>query len=322
MMRYWGRILGVCLGVFLFVWVRSLPKRTMNSSQDKRLTVITTQTIFADWVREIGGNRVNVIALVGPEGDAHHVEATPKRALELARADVLVEMGLGLEDEWLPALYASTKSRAKRVQLSQGLSVLRAGPALYSPDSQPVFAGPGDEPDPHLWLDVAYAKQMVQTLHTVLCALDPKGVPHYDANFQHYTHVLDQLHSEVSQQMQTIPEHRRYVVTHHDCLRYFTKAYGLTYLGNALGSGVQLLSGAPAGHLAKLAGLIRQYQVPALFPEKGESPVLLKQLAAETGSRLAPFIHVSSLSVPEGPAATYVQLMRHLAQTLVEGLAQ
>lgn len=306
--------------------------------------VVATQSIFADWARQISAGALRVECIVEREGNVHHFEPKPSKAILLAQADLLIELGLGLEDEWLPGLYASSNSKATRLVLSTGLPALRAqaswdghhhghapGPGRQQAPLPPCCKGkihlppewvakPNEEADPHLWMDIAYTRCMIKALCEAICALDPQRSDFYKKNLHAYDATLSALDAQIREKVKKIPEKNRILVTHHDSLRYFALAYGFFDLGNATGSSSSTLQEAPAGHIADLIDAIKKQKIPALFPEASEVPVLLEQLSRETGVPLAPPIYVGALSTPTGPASTYVALMQHLVDTFVEAL--
>ncbi len=332
--RVSGLLFALLMGAAI-VWVWHYKGKPELKQGPHSLHIVATQSIVADWVRQIAGQRVYLTTLVGPDGNVHHFEPTPQNAVALTRAELVFEIGSGLEEPWLTTLFRASASSAKRTTLSFGLPLLKAGvpidPKTFKQSGRQgsnkacccrskqrpaaLMASPKDEADPHAWLDVGCAKLMVRALYEALVLADPKGKNLYEANWNRYRKTLDDLDAEICQKVATIPESSRALVTYHDGLRYFACAYGFLYLGHA--SGPTPLSEGSAGYLAHLIEQIKEHAITTLFPEVGENPVLLEQLARETGAQLAKPITIGALS-PELP--TYVDLMRALADGIVEGL--
>jgi ABC-type Zn uptake system ZnuABC Zn-binding protein ZnuA len=269
-------------------------------------SVTTSLSIFADLIKNVGGDRVPVTSLLGPDTDPHDYAATPQDAVAVARSRVFFANGLNLE-EWLDDVVTNAAGPDLRVvTLSDRLPVLGAG------GTNPEFAAG----NPHLWLDVSLAMAYVMVIRDTLDELDPANSPTYDANAARYLALLQNLDFAVYSEIRKVPEANRKMVTFHDAWPYFTARYGLTNF--------PVHQADPEGELsaqeyAELVDLIRRENVKVLFGEAGFNPKILQQLAADTGVRFVDGLYGDTLA-PGGPAATYVGMMQHDVSLLVDAL--
>ena len=268
-----------------------------------RIKILASFSILGDFVRNVGGDRVEVVSLVGPEDDAHVYAPTPADARRVAGARLMVINGLGFEG-WIDRLVQSSGSRAVPVVASKGIRPL----------SEPDGHGQGhathrhDGPDPHAWQDVGNARIYVANIRDALAAADPAHRGVYAANAAAYLEKLNALDKEIRAAIDRIPAERRKVITSHDAFGYFEHAYGLTFLAP---QGVSTESEPSAADVARIIRQVRKDRIPALFLEKFTDPRLMERIAQETGARLGARVYSDSLSPPDGPAGTYIDMMRH-----------
>lgn len=266
--------------------------------------VVTTTTVFADLVASVGGDLVEVSSLVPKNGDVHTFEPKPADIRAVAQADLLVMNGLGLDD-WLE----KTIANASR----QGTPLLKLGVDLPA-----VRLLPGEEPgtqNPHLWLDVKYAQAYVDRIVRALQAADRTHADRYQRQGAAYRQRLDELDGWVRDQIATIPEPNRKIVTFHDAFPYYAREYGITSVGVAVQAPGQDPS---AGDTAALVEAIRAAGVKAIFSEAQFPAKLVQQLADETGAKVVADLYDDSIGDP--PVATYEGVVRWDTQQLVEAL--
>jgi ABC-type Zn uptake system ZnuABC Zn-binding protein ZnuA len=269
-----------------------------------RLTVVTTTTVFADMVRNVGGDRVSVTSVVPKNGDVHTFEPTPADIREVAAARLLVMNGLGLDD-WLE----KTITNAAR----PGTLLVKLAATL--PGIQLL---PGDEPgqeNPHLFMDPRYAELYVDRIRDGLKQADPTNTASYDQQAKAYRQRLASLDAWVRDQVDSIPEADRRLVTFHDAFPYYAREYGITIVGVAVEAPGQDPS---AGYTARLVDAIRAAGVKAIFSEKQFPTKLVDQLAAETGARVVADLYDDSLGDP--PVTSYEALIRWDTEQLVMAL--
>jgi manganese/iron transport system substrate-binding protein len=257
--------------------------------------VIASTSVLADLVRQVGGARLGSVQSVVPPGaEVEDYSPTPENLRSMAQADLLVTNGLQL-DSWVPGLVSSARPDIPILVVSDGMP----------PDT-----------NPHLWLDVQYAKAYVQKIHDALVAQDPEGAETYDANTAAYFAQLDELDAWIVQQVSMLPLERRKLVTFHDALPHFAARYGFDVIG--------VITPAPgqepsAGELAQLVRDVRAAQVPAVFGEAASSSRLIETLATEAGiTQVVTDLYTDSLGDP--PVDSYVGMMRFNVERIVQAL--
>lgn len=278
-----------------------------------RLPVVVSFSILGDMANRVGGDRVTVTTLVGPDGDAHVYEPTPNDVKAVAAAKLLIVNGLGFEG-WMDRL-AEASGYGGPVTVASN-SVTPHEMAEEEGDHAKADAHHGV--DPHAWQDVANAIVYVKNIAAGLDAADPEGKASYDANAATYTAELEALDAEARTAMAALPDDRRKIITSHDAFGYFGAAYGLALLAP---EGVSTESEASATDVARIIRQIRQDAIPAIFVENIKDRRLIDQIAAETKAVVGGELYTDALSRKDGPAPTYVDMIRHNIGTLTEALA-
>lgn len=268
-----------------------------------RLTVVTTTTVFADMVRQVAGDAVEVESLVPANGDVHTFSPTPSQARLLSQAGLVVMNGLGLDD-WLDGTVADVGTKA---------TVLKLGVDL--PEAQYISGDDGEAANPHLWMDVTYAKGYAARITDALAAADPSNAATYRTNGEKYATTLDRLDAWVRGQIGSIPDANRRFVSFHDAFPYFARRYGLRIVGVAVEAPGQDPS---AGYTAQLIEAIRQAHVKAVFSEAQFPPKLVDQLASETGATVVANLYDDSIGDP--PVTTYEAIIRWDVEQFVKAL--
>jgi zinc/manganese transport system substrate-binding protein len=272
-----------------------------------RLNVVASFSILGDFVKNVGGDKVKVTTLVGPNGDVHVYTPAPEDARKIADARLLVVNGLGLEG-WLPRLLQSSGSKATIVTASSGVAPLQiAG----RPASNAIY------PDPHAWQSVANAKIYVANIRDALVAADPEDVMSFRANAARYLSELDALEAQVRAEVAKIPPERRKVISTHGAFGYFAKAYGIEFLAP---EGVSTETEPSARDVAGIISRIKADKIPAVFLESMSDPRLIRQIASETGAKVGGTLFSDALTDEKGDAPTYIALVRHNIRTLTSAL--
>ena len=266
----------------------------------ERLNVVASFSILADLVRNVGGDRVDVTSLVGPNGDIHVFAPAPSDAKTLGEVKLLVINGLGLEG-WLPRLVQSSGSKAAIVTASNGIAPLSRGL----------------EADPHAWQSVANAKIYVANIRDALVAADPADAQTFRTNADRYLAELDALDAEVRAAVATIPSERRKVISTHNAFGYFAAAYGIEFIAP---SGVSTENEPSARDIAAIIRQIKAEKIPAVFLENISDDRLIRRVAAETGAKVGGTLYSDSLTAEKGPAPTYIDLVRHNIKALTGAL--
>lgn len=276
------------------------------------IPVVASFSILADFVREVGGERVRIETLVGPDQDAHVFQPAPGDARRIAAARVVVLNGLGFEG-WMTRLVRAANFQGTQVVASQGIRTLRAehGHAHGHGHSH-------GHTDPHIWQDPKRAQVMVRRIAAGLSAADPAGRAAYEANGARYNERLEALHAWVEAQYADIPRARRRIVTSHGAFAYYGERYGIDFLA---AQGVTTRGEPSAQHIARLVQQIRRERITAIFIEGMANPRILEQVAAESGARIGGTLYSDALSAADGPAPTYEAMIRHNTNRIVDALA-
>jgi zinc/manganese transport system substrate-binding protein len=284
------------------LWLVCLVLATSAASvraQD-RPDVVASFSILGDFASNVGGDRVSVSTLVGPNGDVHVYTPAPADAKKIADAKLVVINGLGLEG-WLPRLVQSSGSKATIVAATNGIAPLKIG----------------SDADPHAWQSVANAKIYVANIRDALVAADPADAGIFRANAETYLAKLDALDREVREAIAQIPESRRKVISTHDAFGYFAAAYGVTFIAP---QGVSTESEASARDIASIITQIKTSKIPAVFLENVSDPRLMRRISAETGARIGGTLYSDSLTGEKGEAPTYIDMVRHNIKALTSAL--
>jgi len=299
-----------------------------SGATGQKLNVVATYSILGDLVRNVGGDLVKLRTLVGPGGDPHVYEPTPQDSTALAEAGLVFENGLDFET-WIDELYDASGSQAERVVVTEQIELLPApeGNQYAESDEHADASAEGGEHghgeyDPHVWNDPNNAMLMVEAIRDALVAADAANAVTYQANAQAYLAELQALDQFAKTETESLPAERRKLVTTHDTFGYFADRYGYEVVGTALGSVSTEAADPSAGEIAELVEQIKAAGVAAIFAENSNNPALMEQIAAEAGVQLVPTLYPESLSEPDGPAGTYLDMVRHNVGTIVEALGQ
>jgi ABC-type Zn uptake system ZnuABC Zn-binding protein ZnuA len=265
------------------------------------LKVVTTTTVFADIVQNVGGSRVAATSIIPPGVGPEDYEPKPDDAKKLADAKLIVSNGVGLDDFLDDLLASGTGGETPQLVLGAGI---------------PIMTVDGEE-NPHFWLDPTLVKQYyLPAIASKLTELDPEGKATFDANVASYGGELDALDTDVKAKIATIPEANRKLVTFHDAFPYFAKHYGFELVGVILENVGQDPS---AADLAALVDKVKAAGVRAVFSEAQFSPKLSETLAQEAGiTTVVTTLYNDALG--PAPADTYLGLMRWNVDQIVPAL--
>nr|WP_228046377.1 metal ABC transporter substrate-binding protein [Saccharopolyspora sp. HNM0983] len=286
-----------------------------ESRDDERKQVVTTFTVLADMARNVAGDRIDVHSITKPGAEVHGYDPTPSDMLDAAKADLVLDNGLGLES-WFGRFVE--RSEARHVTVSEGITPIpiAAGDRQGSTDPSSSTDPPGGA-NPHAWMSPREAAVYVDNIRDAFIRLDPGGEPVYRSNAEHYRQQLDQVDRYLHRELDTVPDRHRALVTCEGAFSYLARDAGLdeAYLW-PVNSGEE---GTPQ-QITDTTRFVRESGVPAVFCESTVSDKAQRQVAAETGARLGPELYVDSLSGPEGPVPTYLDLLRHDARSIVAAL--
>lgn len=266
----------------------------------ERLNVVASFSILADFVRNVGGDRINLTTLVGTDSDVHVYTPAPGDAKRIAEAKLVIVNGLGLEG-WLPRLVQSAASKAQVVTASAGVAPLKRSSAA----------------DPHAWQSVPNAKVYVTDIANALAASAPDDAEFFRAQAKAYLEKLETLDREVRDALSKIPPERRKVISTHNAFGYFAAEYGVQFVAPL---GVSTETEPSARDIAVIIGQIKAQKIPAVFLENISDDRLIRRIAAETGAKVGGTLISDGLTGENGPAPTYIDMVRHNIKALTSAL--
>ncbi|MCX5495244.1 metal ABC transporter substrate-binding protein [Kaistia dalseonensis] len=281
-----------------------------------KLKVVASFSVLGDLAQEVGGDHVQVVTLVGPNGDAHMFEPSPTDAKALGSAAVLVENGLGLE-HWLERLVSVSGFKGETVVATKGVK-----PRVWTGDADEAAElahdASGKALDPHAWQDpkngILYVKNIVAGLSTA----DPANAADYAKNGAALEAQLAVIDKRLAAEFGKLPEARRRIVTSHDAFGYFGAAYDVKFIAP---EGLSTESDVSAAAIAKIIRQIKDEKITALFVENISDPRLLDQIARETGVKVGGELFSDALSPADGPAPTYVKMFENNEGQLLSAIS-
>lgn len=279
----------------------------------KPVQIVASFSILGDLVKQVGGDRVNVVSLVGPNSDAHVYNATPQDAKTVKEADLLVVNGLGF-DGFMPRLVKSSGSKARIITASAGLKPLEKPKSGHGHGHS--HGHDHGKHDPHAWQSIDAVKLYVANIRNGLIAADKDGEAIFRANADKYLAELDRVKAEITALLAPLGKDRL-ILTNHDAFGYFAREFGLKMEG---ARGLSTEAEPSAQDIARIVRLARERKAKAVFLENVAAPRIAEQLAKETGARLGGTLYSDALTDEKGPAPTYLALMRHNAKTIAEAL--
>lgn len=286
-----------------------------QSQPDKPLVVVST-TMIGDVVSVIGSDLINLHVLLPVDSDPHSFSPAPKDVAMVETASLVFLNGFNLEEGLADLITAN--ARGKIVTVSEGVQTIPIG--SHEHDGQ-ALTGPGTQParpDPHVWMDPANIKLWTENIARELSELDPDHASVYQQNARAYLDQLDELDTWMRGQIGQIPEERRVLVTDHDTLGYFAEAYHFRVIGVVVIGG-STLSDPSAQQIAALEKSIVDFKTPAIFVDTTVNPQMSERIAADTGAVLIR-LYTGSLSAADGPAPSYLEMMRYNVGAIVQAL--
>lgn len=268
------------------------------------LNVVASFSVLGDIVKEVGGDSIMLKVLVGPDGDAHTFEPRPADAKALHGADLVIVNGLDLE-KWMEKLVIASGYAGPIVVASDGVV-----PRKMNEGGRTVI-------DPHAWQDLSNGTIYVRNIEAALEKADPEDATIFQANADTLKAELADLDVWTRQQISTVPEEKRRVITTHDAFGYFGAAYGIAFRAP---EGLSTDAEPSAGALAKLVDQIRHEKVKALFIENMSDPRLIQTISKETGAQMGGELYSDALSKPGGAAPTYPAMFRNNVPKLVAAM--
>lgn len=275
-----------------------------------RIRACATTTQIQDFVRNVGGDRVEVLSILKPNVDPHAFEPTVATANDVARADIIFVHGIGL-DHWMAKVIKNAATTAPVIVTTDGVQLLtRSG--------QP--AKPGQPGDPHVWFDPERAKQMVDNIERGLSQVDAAGTLTYRANAARYRQAVDAMDRQAQAIYGRIPESERKLVTNHDAFTYLAQHFHLTVVGAVIPS-LDDTAEPTAKQINALIDGIERAKVKAIFSETSANPVVAQQVAFDTGVKIVDNLYGDTLGPPGSDGDTYIKMMLADAHLIAGALA-
>jgi zinc/manganese transport system substrate-binding protein/manganese/iron transport system substrate-binding protein len=280
------------------------PAGSADGTPGRTLRVVATTTQVADFARNIGGDRVQVTSLFKPNVDAHDYEPSPADIDTIARADLVIENGAGLES-WLHDTIESSGYDGPVVDTSQGVRLRQLG----------------GQPDPHIWQNPRNAMVMAGNIERAMAAADPAHADAFRANLAAYTKQLQALDVEVQRQRDSLANKR--LVTNHDAFGYYIDRYGLQFVGSIIPS-FDTSAELSGRDIRDLVAKIKATGVKAVFSETSLPPKTAETIAREAGVKVVEgedALYGDSLGPPGSDGDTYLKMVRHNTRTIVHNLS-
>ncbi|GIL02144.1 MAG: metal ABC transporter substrate-binding protein [Alphaproteobacteria bacterium] len=269
-----------------------------------KFKVATTFTVIADMARNVAGEAAVVESITKPGSEIHNYQPTPRDLVRAQGADLVLWNGLNLE-LWFEKFFANLRDVPQAV-VSDGVEILGIGEGPYS-----------GKPNPHAWMSTSNAMIYVDNIASALATHDPQNAATYRANAERYKREIAAVAAPVHAALDPIPEGQRWLATSEGAFSYLARDFGLKELYIWPINADQ--QGTPQ-QVRKVIDAVRANGIPAIFSESTVSPEPAKQIARETGARYGGVLYVDSLSEPDGPVPTYLDLLKVTSRTIAEGL--
>jgi len=273
--------------------------------QAQTLKVVTTFTIFADMAKVIAGDKAQVLSITKAGAEIHNYQPTPKDIIKTQGADLILWHGMNLE-LWFNKFYQNIDDIPK-VLLTQGITPLSISGGEYD-----------GKPNPHAWMSAKNALIYITNIEKALSAADPAHAQYYNENAKSYAAKITTLVKPFKTQIEALDENKRWLVTSEGAFSYLAKDLGLKELfiwpinADSQGSPKQM---------QKVIDGVNKHKIKAVFSESTVSDKPARQIARETGSYYSGVLYVDSLSGPDGPVPTYIDLLVVTMKTIVKGLS-
>ncbi|MFN4274145.1 MAG: metal ABC transporter substrate-binding protein [Aliihoeflea sp.] len=284
----------------------SLSFTSTAAQAEERLKVVTTFTIIADMARNVAGEAATIESITRPDAEIHNYQPTPGDILRAQDADLILWNGLGLE-QWFERFLRNLRDVPEAV-LTEGIEPMGIGEGPYE-----------GRPNPHAWMSPSDALIYVANIRDALIEHDPDNAEIYETNAAEYIREIEATIQPIRDRLAEIPEERRWLVTSEGAFSYLARDFGLQELYlwpiNADSEGTPQ-------QIRRVIDTMREHDIPAIFSESTVSAAPARPGARETGARYGGVLYVDSLSGPEGPVPTFIDLLRVTTQTIADALSE
>lgn len=296
--------------IILELWAIALCATALLASpalaNDHKLKVATTFTVIADMAKNVAGDAADVVSITKPGAEIHGYQPTPRDILKAQGADLILYNGLNLE-RWFKQFFANL-SGVPAVVVSGGVVPMAISGGEYD-----------GKPNPHAWMALSSALIYVDNIRDALSQADPDNADLYRANAEAYKQEISDTIGPLRASALGLPENRRWLVTSEGAFSYLARDFGLKELylwpinADAQGTPQQV---------RKVIDAVREHDIPVVFSESTVSDKPARQIARETDAKYGGVLYVDSLSGPDGPVPTYLDLLRVTSETILAGLTQ
>jgi len=274
-------------------------------AQEDGFKVVTTFTVIADMARNVAGDAAEVVSVTKPGAEIHGYEPTPRDIVNAYGADLILRNGLNLE-LWFEQ-FLQNLGEVPSVTLSEGIDPI--------PISEGSYEG---QANPHAWMGLETALIYVDNIRDAFVEYDPENAETYEANAETYKQEIRDTIEPLRDRIAGLPENKRWLVTCEGAFSYLARDFGLKELYLWPINADQ--TGTPQ-QVRKVIDGVEEHDVPAVFCESTVNTAPAEQVARETGAAYGGVLYVDSLSQPDGPVPTYLDLLRVTAQTVADGLS-
>lgn len=283
----------------LFAWATL----NLQAQETKKFSIVSSASMITDIASNIIINNAELKTIVPIGGDPHRYQPTPRDARLVQKADLILKNGLTFEG-WISELIENSGTKAKTYTVTSGVD------ALTSQTYENSY-------DPHAWMSAENGIIYAKNIYLALSKLDPKNTEQYKKNFEVYKTKLESLDKELKDLVAEVPESQRILITSHDAFQYYGRQYGLKL--EAI-MGISTEAEAQTSDIARVMNSIKKYNVPAVFVESTINPKLIQQIASDNNIEIGGELYADSLGDEKSPASTYIEMLRHNTETIVQAL--
>ena len=277
----------------------------LPSQAQDRLSILASASMFADMAKNIIGDKHAVDLIVPVGGDPHIYEPTPGDAKKVAEADLIFMNGMTFEG-WISELISNSGTKAQTVLITEGIT----------PISSSVY---DNSNDPHAWMSATNGLRYIVNIYNAIIKVDPLNAAYYQKNYENYKAELITLDRYIKQQIASIPEKNKYLITSHDAFAYYGKEYDID-VEAILGTSTD--ADAQTSDLMRISKLIKENNIPAIFVESTVNPKLIEQIASAQKTSIGGSLYSDSLGKKGSSGDTYLKMLRHNTDTIVRALQQ
>ena len=276
------------------------------SADAERLKAVTTFTVLADMAQNVAGDAAEVVSITKPGAEIHGYQPTPRDLVKAQDADLILWNGLNLE-RWFEQFFSNLRS-VPAATVSEGVEPISIAGGEYD-----------GKPNPHGWMALDSAEIYIDNIRDALSQADPDNATTYAANAEAYKARMAEVIGPLRDAARALPENRRWLVTSEGAFSYLARDFGLkeVYLW-PINADAQ---GTPQ-QVRRVIDTVREHHIPAVFSESTVSDKPAKQVARETGAKYGGMLYVDSLSEPNGPVPSYLDLLRVTSETILKGLQE